>query len=79
MSLNHSKEIHQSLLERIPEVTGRQLPEWFEQLDNGPALLRFDERVSWLKDHHEIPHGYAAALVYEHDRRRSNRGVAANG
>ena len=71
MSLHHSMETHQHLLERIPEVTGRQIPQWFEALDNGPALLRFEERVSWLKDHHEIPHGYATALVHEHDKKRT--------
>jgi hypothetical protein len=71
MSLHHSTETHQNLLERIPEVTGRQLPHWFEALDNGPALLRFEERVTWLKDEHDLPHGYATALVHEHDRKRT--------
>ncbi|HVE99170.1 MAG TPA: DUF4287 domain-containing protein [Mycobacteriales bacterium] len=71
MSLHHSMETHQNLLERIPEVTGRQLPQWFEAIDNGPALLRFEERVSWLKDQHDLPHGYATALVHEHDKKRT--------
>lgn len=71
MSLHHSRETHQNLLERIPEVTGRQLPHWFAALDNGPALLRFEERVTWLKDEHDLPHGYATALVHEHDKKRT--------
>ena len=71
MSLHHSTETHQNLLERIPEVTGRQLPHWFEALDNGPALLRFEERVTWLKAEHDLPHGYATALVHEHDKKRT--------
>lgn len=71
MSLHHSTETHQNLLERIPEVTGRQLPHWFQALDDGPALLRFEERVTWLKDEHDLPHGYATALVQEHDKKRS--------
>ncbi len=71
MSLHHSLATHQSLLGRIPEVTGRQIPEWFASIDAGPALLRFEERVAWLKDEHELPHGYATALVYEHDQRRA--------
>jgi hypothetical protein len=70
MSLPHSDETHQSLLARIPEVTGRDLPSWFHELDDGPALLRFEERVSWLRDNHSLPHGYARAIVHEHDRRR---------
>lgn len=70
MSLRHSEETHKSLLARIPEVTGRQLREWFQCLENGPSLLRFEERVNWLSDEHSLPHGYAAAIVHEHDRRR---------
>ena len=72
---HHSEETHQSLLARIPEVTGRQLPAWLECLDNGPALLRVDERVSWLRSEHDISHGYATAIVHEHElRRAANRG-----
>ena len=70
MSLHHSLETHQNLLQRIPEVTGRRLRQWFETIENGPALLRFEERVNWLKDEHDLPHGYATALVYEHDQVR---------
>lgn len=70
MSHQHSEETHQSLITRVPDVTGRPLPQWFEAIENGPALLRFEERVSWLRDEHQIPHGYARAIVHEHDRRR---------
>jgi len=70
MSHQHSEETHQSLITRVADVTGRQLPQWFEEIENGPALLRFEERVSWLRDEHEIPHGYAQAIVHEHDRHR---------
>ena len=70
MSLHHSLETHQNLLQRIPEVTGRHLPHWFETIENGPALLRFEERVNWLNDEHDLPYGYATALVYEHDQQR---------
>jgi hypothetical protein len=71
MSMPHSAETHQSLLARIPEVTGRDLPTWFGCLNDGPALLRFEERVNWLADEHELPHGYARAIVHEHDKRRA--------
>jgi hypothetical protein len=73
MSLHHSLETHQQLLERIPDVTGRPLPQWFQALEDGPALLRFEERVSWLASEHELSHGYATALVYEYDRQRKSR------
>ena len=75
MSHQHSEETHQSLLKRVPDVTGRALPQWFEEIENGPALLRFEERVTWLRDEHEIPHGYAQCIVHEHDKRRHARGA----
>jgi hypothetical protein len=75
MSLHHSDETHQQLIERVPQVTGRALPEWFQTLDDGPALLRFEERVNWLSDEHGIPHGHASAIVHEHDRRRAQRKI----
>ena len=71
MSLPSSEVTHQSLLARIPAATGRDLHAWFGCLDDGPALLRFDERVTWLRDEHGLPHGYARALVHEHDKRRA--------
>ena len=70
MALHHSMETHQQVLARIPEVTGRAIPQWFQALDEGPALLRFEERVVWLKDEHDLSHGYATALVHEFDRQR---------
>ncbi|HVV77061.1 MAG TPA: DUF4287 domain-containing protein [Mycobacteriales bacterium] len=71
MSMPHSEDTHQSLLARIPETTGRDLSSWFGCLDAGPGLLRFDERVTWLRDEHDLPHGYARAIVHEHDLRRA--------
>lgn len=70
MSVNHSEETHRNLVSRIPQVTGRQLAEWFEAMDRGPGLVRFEERVGWLRDVHEIPHNFASAIVREHDKRR---------
>ena len=69
----HSDATHKQLLARIPAATGRELPEWFAALEAGPGLLRFEERVNWLRDEHEISHGYASAIVHEHDLRRSQR------
>jgi len=73
MSLNHSEATHQQLLDRVPHATGRDLPEWFKVLDAGPGLLRFDERVNWLRDEHDLAHGHASAIVHEHDLRRGAR------
>jgi hypothetical protein len=73
MSLHHSEETHQLLVSRIPEATGRPLHEWFGHLDNGPAFLRFEERVQWLREEFGIAHGHATAIVHEHDKRRAQR------
>jgi hypothetical protein len=70
MSVHHSEEIHRNLIERVPQVTGKQLSEWFHEIDKGPSFLRFDERVNWLRDEHALPHGYAYAICREHERHR---------
>lgn len=73
MPLNHSLEIHHNVLQRVPQITGREIAEWFQTLDEGPALLRFEDRVSWLRGVHDMPVGYAQAIVHEHDLRRIRR------
>ena len=73
MSLHHSEETHQNLVARIPHATGRDLPEWFKALESGPAFLRFEERVNWLRDEHGLAHGHATAIIHEHDKQRASR------
>lgn len=73
MSLNHSPETHQNLLQRIPRATGRELREWFIAMQDGPSFLRVDEQANWLRDEHGLAHAYASALAVEHHRRRSTR------
>ncbi|MCM3925445.1 DUF4287 domain-containing protein [Frankia sp. AiPs1] len=74
MSLNRSPQTHQSLIERIPQATGHGVNHWLSRLDDGPGLLRFTERVNWLRAEHNLPHSFAAALVHEADlRRRASR------
>jgi hypothetical protein len=67
MSLHHSEETHRNLLARVPQATGRQLNEWFQAMEDGPAFLRFDDRVRWLRDEFSIAHGHATAIVHEFD------------
>lgn len=71
MTLHHSADTHQSLLVRIPQVTGRSLTEWLQCMENGPGLVRFEDRVTWLQTEYDLPHGHAVAIVQEHDRRRA--------
>ncbi|MBB6400083.1 hypothetical protein BKA00_006997 [Actinomadura coerulea] len=73
MSLNHSPETHSKLIARIPQVTGRDIPEWFTTIENGPSFTRCEERSTWLAEEHNLSHGYAAALVREHERTRRAR------
>ncbi|MCQ4044377.1 DUF4287 domain-containing protein [Streptantibioticus rubrisoli] len=69
-----SEETHRNLLSRIPERTGRSVSDWLREFDNGPALLRFEEKVDWLRrEHSDLSHGYAKALVHEYDLRRAAR------
>jgi hypothetical protein len=74
MSLNHSPETHSKLIARIPTVTGRDIPEWFQTIENGPSFLRDEERSTWLADEAGISRGYALALVHEHEMHRRRRG-----
>jgi hypothetical protein len=71
MSLHHSAQTHSKLILRVPKVTGHTLAHWFECLAGGPGLLRFEERVCWLRDEHGLPHGFATAIVHEADLRRA--------
>lgn len=73
MTLHHSEETHRQLLERIPSVTGKDLKHWFETLEAGPSLLRFDEKVNWLRDQYDLAHGHATAIVHEFDKQRAAR------
>ncbi|EST32190.1 hypothetical protein N566_20225 [Streptomycetaceae bacterium MP113-05] len=73
MSQTFSTETHQNLLSRIPGHTGREISEWIRTVDDGPALSRFEEKVSWLRGEHELSYGYAKAIVHEYDLRRAAR------
>jgi len=73
MSMIFSEETHQNLLSRIPQCTGREVREWLRTVDDGPAFLRFDEKVSWLRSEHDLSYGHAKAIVHEYDLRRAAR------
>jgi hypothetical protein len=73
LSLIHSPNLHNSLIARIPVVTGRDLAEWFHRLESGPAFLRREERAHWLADDAGISCGYAYAIVHEYEMRRRLR------
>jgi len=76
MSLHHSEQTQRNILARLPEVTGRALNDWFREIDAGPALLRFEERVAWLRSEFNLSYGYASALIHEHDVYKAARAFA---
>ncbi len=74
MSQIFSEETHRNLLDRIPHCTGREVSDYLRTLDEGPALLRFEEKVDWLRREYEgLSYGQAKALVHEYDLRRAAR------
>jgi len=76
MTLHHSEDTHQQLVDRIPAATGRELKEWFRILEDGPAFSRFDEKVNWLRDEYDLSHGQATAIVHEYDKTKAARKLA---
>lgn len=73
MSQVFSEETHRNLLARIPQCTGRAIADWLRTVEEGPALVRFEEKVSWLRTEHNLAYGHAKALIHEYDMRRAAR------
>jgi uncharacterized protein DUF4287 len=73
MSLDYSEETHRNLLSRIPNCTGREVSDWLRMVDEGPALTRIEEKVSWLRSEYDLSYGHAKAIVHEYDMRRAAR------
>ncbi|MFD9427579.1 MULTISPECIES: DUF4287 domain-containing protein [unclassified Streptomyces] len=72
MSPAFSEETHRTL-SRIPQCTGREISDWLRTVDEGPSLLRFEEKVSRLRGEHELAYGHAKAIIHEYDLRRAAR------
>ncbi|MBV2356083.1 DUF4287 domain-containing protein [Streptomyces sp. J2-1] len=75
MSQLFSEETHRNLLARIPQCTGREVSDWLRTVEDGPALFRFEEKVSWLRSEYDLAYGHAKALVHEYDLRRAARNL----
>ncbi|MEU6976192.1 MULTISPECIES: DUF4287 domain-containing protein [unclassified Streptomyces] len=73
MSHTFSEETHRNLLARIPHCTGREISEWLKTVEDGPSLLRFEDKVSWLRGAHDLAYGHAKAIIHEYDLRRAAR------
>lgn len=73
MSHVFSEETHRNLLARIPQCTGREVSDWLRTVEEGPSLVRFEEKVSWLRGEHDLAYGHAKAIIHEYDLRRAAR------
>jgi hypothetical protein len=73
MSQTFSEETHRNMLSRIPHCTGRAISDWLRTVEEGPALVRFEEKVGWLRAEHDLAYGHAKAIVHEYDLRRAAR------
>lgn len=73
MSQEFFEETHRNLLSRIPNCTGREVSDWLRTVDEGPSLVRFEEKVSWLRSEHDLAYGHAKAIIHEYDLRRAAR------
>lgn len=73
MSHAFSEETHRNLLARIPRCTGREIADWLKAVEEGPSLIRFEEKVSWLRGEHGLAYGHAKAIIHEYDLRRAAR------
>lgn len=73
MSHTFSEETHRNLLARIPHRTGREISDWLKTVEEGPSLLRFEDKVSWLRGAHDLAYGHAKAIIHEYDLRRAAR------
>ena len=65
MSHVFSEETHRNLLARIPHCTGREVSDWLRTVEEGPALFRFEEKVSWLRHEYDLAYGHAKAIAYD--------------
>ncbi|GHI89299.1 DUF4287 domain-containing protein [Streptomyces xanthophaeus] len=73
MSVEFSEQTHRNMIDRIPRTTGRDMSDWLRAVDEGPSLVRFEEKVSWLLGAHELSYGQAKAIIHEYDLRRAAR------
>lgn len=58
------EQMRASMIENLPENTGRTLPEWLD-LVGKQGLSRHGEIVQWLKEEHGLSHGYANLITHE--------------
>lgn len=66
----------QTMIDNLPARTGRELPDWFAELD-AAAIDRHATAVAFLKTEHGVTHGFANLIVKLH--RSQGADVSADG
>lgn len=61
----------QTMIDNLPAKTGRELPEWFAELD-AAAIDRHAAAVAFLKTEHGVTHGFANLIVTLYRSRGEN-------
>lgn len=60
--MNSPDKALQTMIDNMPEKTGKSLDEWKQVLGNS-GLEKFGEKVKYLKVEHGVTHGYANTIV----------------
>ena len=60
--MNSPDKALQTMIDNMPEKTGKSLGEWKQILSNS-GLEKFGEKVNYLKTEHGLTHGYANTIV----------------
>ena len=53
----------QTMIDNMPEKTGKSLEEWFELL-NGKSFVKHGEYMKFLKGEHGVSHGFANTITH---------------
>ena len=70
MAKNTPEKMLATMLENLPEKTGKPLAAWFKALD-GRRLQKHGEIMKWLKSEHAVTHGFANLIAQQYLSRDS--------
>ena len=65
MSANTVDAQTQTMIDNLPEKTGKTLEQWLKLL-SGEAFEKHGEIVKWLKSEHGVTHGFANLIAHRH-------------
>ena len=78
MNTNTMKKALQTLIDNMPEKTGKSLEEW-KVLLKKKTFAKHSEAVNFLKNDYRVTHGYANTIVLlSKDEKRSDQDLLTN-